>query len=347
MEHSPYQDLPARAFWRPAVADRSLFEIETVWEPKFAIKPTDPVVTFGSCFAQHIGRALGARGYNWHVTERAPEMLSAANRQRFNYELFSARTGNIYTTSLLAQWVSWASGDSTPPPEIWQEGDRFFDPFRPRVEPNGFASPEEMLMSRDQAILYFREAIRTARVFVFTMGLTESWKDVRGFEYPVCPGSAAGRFDATQHRFENQVFTQVHAGLVQALHTMVRLNPRLKFILTVSPVPLTATNSGNHVVTATTESKSVLRAVAGQLQHNRPNIDYFPSYELITQPSSRGIFYAPNMRSVTDAGVAFVMEHFFRPLPKAPSNGPSVERIVPAEPSQLVCEEELLDAFAL
>ena len=47
------------------------------------------------------------------------------------------------------------------------------------------------------------------------------------------------------------------------------INPDLRFLLTVSPVPLTATASGQHVLTATTYSKSVLRSAAGFLSQNR------------------------------------------------------------------------------
>ena len=96
---TPYSTKPDRSFWRPAVASRSFFDLQEVWRPKLAVKATDAIVTFGSCFAQHIGRALVERGFNWHSAEPRPPGLSASNARRFNYDVFSARTGNIYTTS--------------------------------------------------------------------------------------------------------------------------------------------------------------------------------------------------------------------------------------------------------
>jgi hypothetical protein len=86
------------------------------------------------------------------------------------------------------------------------------------------------------------------------------------------------------------------------------------FLLTVSPVPLTASASADHVVAATTYSKSVLRAVAGEVRKAWDDVDYFPSYELITSPMFRGRFFEPNLRSVTEDGVAFVMRHFLSAL---------------------------------
>src|SRR5277367_216550 len=98
---NPYSALPDNAFWKSAVASKDPAEIGGLWDPKFDIKPSQRVVTFGSCFAQHIGRALRTRGFSWYISERAPEGLSDANLKVFNYDLFSSRTGNIYTSSLL------------------------------------------------------------------------------------------------------------------------------------------------------------------------------------------------------------------------------------------------------
>jgi hypothetical protein len=92
---------------------------------------------------------------------------------------------------------------------------------------------------------------------------------------------------------------------------MKTINPKLKIILTVSPVPLTATNSGKHVLIATMQSKSILRAVAGQLSDEYSYIDYFPSYEIINSAVFKGVFFEPNQRNVNPHGVSFVMDHFF------------------------------------
>ena len=57
------------------------------------------------------------------------------------------------------------------------------------------------------------------------------------------------------------------------------------------------------MLVATTQSKSVLRAVAGSLQDQFRFVDYFPSYEIITAPPFQGKFYEKNQRSVTPEGV--------------------------------------------
>ena len=139
---------------------------------------------------------------------------------------------------------------------------------------------------------------------------------------------------------------------INNITTIVRVNPSLKFILTVSPVPLTATMSGKHVLVATMESKSILRAVAGELAASRNDIDYFPSYEIINSPSFKGSFFEPNQRNVNPYGVNFVMESFFKCL-NSTYEDKSVhkEQKVESEPSPVnisndtYCEEELLESF--
>lgn len=359
---NPYKQLPTKSFWRSAVADHSMFEIADLWEPKFGIWPQAPVSTFGSCFAQHIGRALKQRGFNWLITEPPPYGMSAASAREFNYGVFSCRTGNIYTTSLLRQWASWALGKSAPPDEFWQASGRIYDPFRPAVEPGGFESVEEMRRSRQATIEAFRACIERSHCFVFTLGLTESWVNADGgYEYPMCPGTIAGEFDASRHAFVNMDMFKVRENLVAAIQMMREVNKNLRFLLTVSPVPLTATNSNKHVLVATMYSKSVLRAVAGFLADNNVVIDYFPSYEIINSPVFRGSFFAPNQRNVTAHGVNFVMDHFFDGLAKRTGGGAAAQGARPGAPpvakpavksagqskndADEVCEEELLDAF--
>jgi hypothetical protein len=120
-----------------------------------------------------------------------------------------------------------------------------------------------------------------------------------------------------------------------AFHGLLKsLNPTARMLLTVSPVPLIATASSEHVLVATTYSKSVLRAVAGSLAGRLSDCHYFPSFELVSSHPSRGMFFDPDLRSVNARGVSFVMEHFFRAMGK--SAGESVA-------DDLVCDEEEIE----
>lgn len=357
-EHSsnPYVGLPETAFWKRAVAARNPLEISQLWRPKFPVARKHKVITAGSCFAQHFSRALVARGYGWLDAEPAPKLLSEDQAQAYNYGIFSFRTGNIYTARMLRQWLGYAFEGEEPPAECWQTEGRYYDPLRPGIEPEGFADMAELQASRRGVLAAIRRAVTEADVFVFTMGLTECWRDREsGLEYAMCPGTLAGRFDADQHEFVNQSFIGIRRDMRAALKILRQANPKLKVLLTVSPVPLTATASGEHVLTATSHSKSVLRAVAGELAVEFSHVDYFPSYEIITHPAYRGMFYAPNQRSVVAQGVNHVMESFFACQSEAfpwlarkskrggqPSSG---GKAAAAKARAVKCDEEFLDAF--
>ncbi|OYX24154.1 MAG: GSCFA family protein [Rhodobacterales bacterium 32-66-7] len=357
----PYENLPEDRFWRSAVAERDALDITGLWKPKLRISHRTRIVTAGSCFAQHFAKALVARRYRWQDHEPGPPGLTPAQRLDYHYGTFSFRTGNIYTPRMLRQWLTWALTDTPVPAEVWGREGRVYDPFRPGVEPGGFHSATEMAASRQDTLAAIRSAVTGAQVFVFTLGLTEAWADrTTGVEYAVCPGTIAGTFDPKRHLFVNHGFAALLADMQAVLQLLQATNPRIRLLLTVSPVPLTATASGQHVLLATSHSKSMLRAVAPELTATEGLVDYFPSYEIITHPAYRGRFYAPNLRSVLPEGVDHVMRSFFQDQEAAfgPQRGSAPVDIAapppppdPAEPElseaeELRCEEEILAAFA-
>ncbi len=82
-------------------------------------------------------------------------------------------------------------------------------------------------------------------VFIFTMGLTEAWIDKRnGRVYPTAPGTIAGSFDPKIHAFHNFSYNEIYDDFLEFLELVRNWNPGFRVILTVSPVPLTATASG-------------------------------------------------------------------------------------------------------
>lgn len=356
---NPYQTCGPEAFWKHAVAAVSPFEMGGMWKPKYPVTQDMKIVTAGSCFAQHIGQALAARGYSWLDAEPAPAFMREETAREFNYGIFSFRTGNIYTTRMLRQWLEQAHGRAEPMWEYWEDAEgRVYDPMRPGIEPDGFASVAEFRQARNVTYAALRRAVQEAGVFIFTLGLTESWANAEtGQEYASCPGTAAGTYDPDRHVFVNHRVDAIQADLAAVLALLHEENPALKVLLTVSPVPLTATASGQHVLTATSYSKSVLRTVAGMAMQDHEWVDYFPSFEIINAAPFRGMFFHPNQRNVTRHGVDFVMKNFFADQQAA--FGPQVTRKPKARkaarkaaagkttrrPTVVKCEEDMLDAF--
>jgi hypothetical protein len=347
---NPYQTLPPSAFWKTAVADCDITEITELCRPKKKLDPSAAVATAGSCFAQHISKYLRASGFHIFDAEPAPAWLNPDRHAQFGYGVFSARYGNIYSSAQLKQLIQRASGSFKPKESVWETNGRFFDPFRPSIEPNGFDSPAEVERSQDTHLRSVSSMFKRTDVFIFTLGLTEIWRSKDdGAVYPSCPGVQAGSFDADKYEFVNLTVDQILTDMRFVIDKLTKLKPNMRFIFTVSPVPLTATASGSHVLTATTYSKSVLRAVAGQLAAEYDCVDYFPSYELITAPVFQGRFFERNMRSVRADGVEFVMQSFFRefcesrtPRPEDRPSATTAER----DPDRVICDEAVLEFYA-
>jgi hypothetical protein len=332
-------DLPATNYWKTGVSTQSPHAIQGLWRPKFKIANTDQVATAGSCFAQHISRHLRSRNFPVINAEPPPPGLDAETARSFGYGIYSARYGNLYAVRQLLQLAQEVFGQFSPTDAIWKKDGRFYDALRPSVEPKGLPSADAVREHRAVHLERVREVLTKADVFVFTLGLTEAWvHKPSGTVYATAPGTIAGEYDPAVHVFHNFGFSEIYEDFKAFRRLMKEHNPKVKFLLTVSPVPLTATASKNHVLVATTYSKSVLRAVAGTLAEEFSDIDYFPSYEMVATPFSRGQFYEDNLRNVTDAGVRAVMRVFFD---DPPASG-SVDRAQgeAAPPSNRMSREE-------
>ena len=314
MADHPYRSLPDSAYWRRAVAAQGAAVDPLVGDfPR--IGRTDKVATAGSCFAQHVARHLANSGFNYLVTEQAHPIVDADVARTAGYGMYSARYGNIYTTLQLVQLVDRAYARFQPAEDVWigPDGKSVVDPFRPTIQPGGFASEAEMRADRAQHFGHVREALETLDLMIFTLGLTEGWRSkIDGAAFPLCPGVAGGIFDPTAHEFHNMRTGEVRAQIGTFVETLRAVNPRAKLILTVSPVPLAASASGHHVLPATIYSKSALRAAAQEAAEDLENVFYFPSYEIITGPQARGRFFADDLREVTEEGVEHVMRVFLR-----------------------------------
>ena len=340
----PYEAVPKAQKWVDAVADVADDRINPHTAARFRLDRTAKVASAGSCFAQRISESLVARGFNYHVTEAAPRWLPADRAKAYNYGVYSARYGNVYTPLQLVQLVQRALGAFAPEEAPWPgEGGRWFDPFRPRIQPNGFSSAQELAADRDHHLRAVKSLLENLDVFIFTLGMTEAWLARRdGAVFPVCPGCVAGRFSPDAYEFHNFSVQEVIDHLDQFFHLLAGVNPRARVILTVSPVPLLATMTDRHVLQATVYSKSVLRVAAEEMVRRHPNADYFASYEIAVATRNTHRYYAADKRSVTPAGVAHVMDAFFETYvgegrAAAPSSGTPAPASAPKD--DLVCDE--------
>jgi GSCFA family len=341
----PYTDLPPQAFWRSGVVTTDRTGFPGLYVPKWPITPATRIATAGSCFAQHSARHLRAAGCDVLDAEPPPAAMPQALAARFGYGLYSGRFGNIYSTRQLRELLAELVRGVPDPDLVWTTGGRFYDALRPAVEPDGLATAVEVLAHRRYHLARTAAMLRQAEVLILTLGLTEIWLDRHsGRALPSCPGVIAGQFDPDQHHLHQQTHAEVLGDLHQILAQLQGFRPGLRLLLTVSPVPLTATASGAHVLAASSQAKATLRAAAGEFCAAEPKADYVPIYELLTHPAMGSSWFAPNLRDVTAEGVARVMQFFLAAhgLGAAPKSA-SVPPQTSNPPSH--CDDLLLDAF--
>lgn len=345
---NPYHGLTSPHYWRSGVVDIAPGEFDPLVEPKFQLTHKDRVATMGSCFAQHLSKFIKQRGLNYVVREpfrSSDEILGVTPALS---EQFSARYGNVYTVRQALQLFDRVNG-WRPQEEYWERDGRYFDAFRPTMFPAGFASISDLIRERQSHLEHVRDVFQTADIVVFTLGLTETWKSRRdGAVFPVAPGVVAGSFDDSLHEFENFVYGDVTSDLMEWCRRVREFNPRVKVLLTVSPVPLNATYMNQNVWTSTTYSKAVLRAAAGDVARDLDYVDYFPSYEVITCPQNQLRYFEDDMRNVRDVGVQHVMRVFERHyIPnESRTSGWSAPPVSVATDgvAQVICDENLLDS---
>jgi GSCFA family len=346
---NPYSSLPDWQFWRRAVAALSADQVDPITATVFKISKRDKVATAGSCFAQYIAKTLSGQGFNYFVTEEEPSSPGALNE---NFGVFSARYANIYTVRQLLQLFERAYDLFIPVDQVWiREDGAYVDPFRPQIQKGGFETVELLEADRTAHLTAVRKVLENCDVFIFTLGLTEAWICATdGAVVPIAPGVAGHPLTEVPYRFQNMAVEEMRDDLVEFIRKLRVVNPGVRVVLTVSPVPLIATYENRHVLESTTYSKAALRVVAEMVTQQMPDVAYFPSYEVITGPHSGNRYFADDLRTITPEGVSHVMAIFTRHFTTEDDGKERARQyrridgthdLKSAE--EVVCEEELLD----
>ena len=150
MASHPYQGIGDHQFWSRAVTWAPPGGLDAVVHTRFGVGPDDRVGTMGSCFAQHLSRHLARSGLHYFVAEAAPDRMGAEDALARQYGVFSARYGNVYTVAQALQLFERAYGGFAPQEQPWARGEVVVDPFRPLVEPDGFADAAALEADRDR-----------------------------------------------------------------------------------------------------------------------------------------------------------------------------------------------------
>ena len=170
----------------------------------------------------------------------------------------------------------------------------------------------ELINERRSHLKQVEYLFKNLDLFIFTLGLTETWLTSKNqFALPICPGGKYGKFNDEDYSFKNLSVNENIKSLELFIEIVKSINTSAKILLSVSPIPIAATMSNKHVIQASTYSKSNLRVVCEEICNNHRNVEYFASYEIITNTCNSNRYFLDDKRNVSTEGVNHVMKTFF------------------------------------
>ncbi|OUJ75571.1 GSCFA domain-containing protein [Hymenobacter crusticola] len=167
----------------------------------------------------------------------------------------------------------------------------------------GADSPVDLLQHIQRLVQQTGDFLRTADVVILTLGSAFVYRLLETQELVSnCHKVPADRFD------QELLTPDEIINAVAETHAFLRLqNPKLRFILTVSPVRhLKDTLPLNAV------SKSVLRVACHYLSELLTDVAYFPAYELLLDDLRDYRFYAADMLHPSEVAENYIWERFTR-----------------------------------
>lgn len=272
--------------------------------PKESINYREPILLTGSCFTEHIGNSLqelkfdvlqNPHGILFDPASVASSLVSyVQNKQYTSNDLFS----------LNEVWQSW------------QHHSRF-----------SHIDQETSLQLINASQQRAHEFLKTAKWLVITLGSSFSYRLTdEGISNSSSSGGAGGEV-ANCHRAPGQWFRkhlmtieEINTVLDNSLYQVLKFNPSLKVIFTVSPV--------RHIrdgVIDNNRSKARLIEVVHHLVNKFDRLYYFPAYELVIDVLRDYRFYDIDMVHPNYPATSFVLEHFMKYFTDAESQQVAAE----------------------
>ena len=226
------------------------------------VSQADTIVTLGSCF----GVAMGCR------------------LQRAGFDMVGGQFGTLFNPESIRLTIARALDGSVPPPQEFGEQDgQYVHTGYHSLLARG--SVEEARGAIESANAGLREALQHAEWLVVTFGTAWVYRlSTRGVV-------------ANCHRLPPSSFTrellspeEIVEGWCALVGRLRELNPKLRIMLTVSPVRYLRDGLRENSV-----SKGTLHLAVHRLTTTLPELYYFPAYEILVDELRDYRFYAEDM----------------------------------------------------
>lgn len=254
---------------------RTIFQIPPSVEK---INHQQKILTLGSCFSDEIGNRLLYSKFNGLINP------------------FGTIFNIVSIQSLIRRSIS---GDYYTAADVHQNGEQFFC-FDVHSSFNAL-SKEEVVQHLNAVIQQVQNFILSCDVVIITLGT--SWV----YELISETKIVANCHKVEAKQFEKKILStdENFNALDLIVKDLIKINPKIKIIVTVSPV--------RHVKDGITEnnvSKARLIDALFQLNLKYEEVDYFPSYELVLDDLRDYRFFKEDMLHPTTQAVDYIWEKF-------------------------------------
>ena len=314
------RDMPREAaLWHKSGADPhapgGLYAFQRLREPyfipyagnSFKLAKSDAVFAIGSCFARGIESALKVRGFRVESAATDFDQFPVVGDRKVTALGFT----NKYTVHSILNEFRWALDPAAHFPQeslVDMDGGHCVDPH---INPTLQATDRAGTLERRRIIREVNARVSHCRAVLLTLERVEGWYDVEaGVHLNTTPSRGMkqlfpGRYRpvTSNHHETLQALEGVHALLTAHGH------PDFRIVVTTSPIPLQATHSGRDVVVANAYSKATLRAASQDFASAHPNVEYFPSYEMVVN-SERDLAWEEDLKHVKGLMTNRIMDLF-------------------------------------
>ena len=232
-----------------------------------------PITSFGSCFATEVAFWLQQNNYNYLIGEHATKDKCGLYRAGSDW-------GNIYNTPSFFQLLKWITGKEERPFHFYRVNNQLFDPFCEEI----IVKDNNIVEYKNKVFDVYSEAfdlIKKSKVLILTVGLNEVYKYLPTMTYMFRGPKGLNPACFSRKTLSIEENYQYLNASVEILN---EINPDLKVICSVSPVPLIRSfQSDRHVAESTLLSKCILRLALDKFSDNK-KIFYFPSFETAMYP---------------------------------------------------------------
>lgn len=296
----------------PEDASRRIFDDLAAITPTYTgpkLRADSKVFAMGSCFAREIERALVVKGAN------VVSVDSSMERDEFRDPAGKVRDGffHRFTPRAIAQEFE-ACFDQlpgwSPRSLVFPAGDERFLDLNYWQVAGADDSGRAVDIRRDIARTLVRRAAE-ADVVIITLGLIEAWlHKPTGFfaNFTTAPFLARHRNDFELHLIGVEETIECLAAIDRILREH-HATGNYQLVVTVSPVPLSATFTDKDIIVANMDSKATLRAAAAAFVEQNDHAHYFPSYEIVLYSNTKRA-WRPDRMHVRGAMISHILSTF-------------------------------------